>query len=218
MTTHSGGRLPADLESRYRRFRATRYVAEQERYRQLGDGIQAPRAMVIACSDSRSSPDAIFDAGPGELFVLRNVAALVPVYAPDGTSHAASAAIEFAVLALHVPSIVVLGHGRCGGIQAALGNNPPLSSMDFVGTWVAGIRDLARQVEAAGIQDAALSLRELERRSVERSIANLRTFPWVASAEKSGVLRLYGAWFDISLGELHSLTDEGWAPMPDVAP
>ena len=112
--------LPAALVTGYRRFRVARYAAERERWRTLGEEGQRPKTMVIACSDSRSGPETIFDAGPGELFVVRNVAGLVPEYAPDAASHGASAALEFAVLALEVSAIVVLGHGRCGGISAAL--------------------------------------------------------------------------------------------------
>ena len=126
--------LPADLLAGYHRFRDTRYPAERERYRQLEEDGQRPRTMVVACSDSRSGPEAVFDAGPGELFVVRNVAALVPVYAPDTRNHAASAALEFAVLALGVRSIVVMGHGRCGGVAAALDDPAPLATSDFIGT------------------------------------------------------------------------------------
>ncbi len=210
--------LPAELEFGYRRFRANRYATERERYRLLGEGVQRPGSMVIACSDSRSSPEAVFDAGPGELFVVRNVAALVPLYEPDGRSHAASAGLEFAVLALNVRSIVVMGHGRCGGIRAAIEEASPLSATDFIGTWVAGVRELARDLEPSDAGDPASRLRALEHRSVERSIEHLRTFPWIAAREDAGSLRLHGAWFDIALGELHVLGGAGWSPMPEAAP
>ncbi len=172
--------------------------------------------MVIACSDSRSGPETIFDAGPGELFVVRNVAGLVPAYAPDAASHGASAALEFAVLALAVRSIVVLGHGRCGGIGAALRGEPTLTSTDFLGTWVAGLRGMAAELEAAGPMTPAAAQRELEHRSVERSLAHLRTFPWIAARESASDVSLSGAWFDIGLGELHALTSAGWGPLPDA--
>jgi carbonic anhydrase len=209
----SDGPLPAHLDAGYRRFRAGRYAADHERYRALASAPQRPPTMVVACSDSRSAPEAIFDAGPGELFVVRNVAGLVPVYAPDARSHAASAALEYAVLALGVGSIVVLGHGRCGGIAAAIDAHDPLSATDFVGTWVAPLRDLAG--EAA--EDPAVAADDLhlavERRSVEQSLANLATFPWIRSRHAAGRLELVGAWFDISLGELHALGPTGWAPV-----
>ena len=211
--------LPVQLVAGYRRFRATRYAGERERWRQLGEEGQRPATMVIACSDSRSGPETVFDAGPGELFIERNVAGLVPVYAPDTRSHAASAALEFAVLALEVSSIVVLGHGRCGGIKAALDGSPMLSTSDFVGTWVAAVRDLVDGLEPAdtgAAADPAQRQLALERRSIERSIANLRTFPWIAARESTGALRLHGAWFDIALGELYGLTGTGWSRLPDA--
>jgi len=205
--------LPEALLSGYRRFREGRYAVERERYRELGEGSQRPGSMVIACSDSRSAPDAIFDARPGELFVVRNVAALVPVYAPDRGAHGASAALEYAVLALGVRSIVVLGHGRCGGIAAAHGEAEALSATDFIGTWVAGIRELVPAAAAAvGDDPVALQL-ALERASVERSIANLATFPWVRSRVAAGELQLHGAWFEIARGELHAFRDGRWEPV-----
>jgi len=208
--TASQRNVPVALESGYRRFRVGRYADERQRYRELGEGTQRPATMVIACSDSRSAPETIFDAGPGELFVVRNVAALVPEYAPDSAAHGASAALEYAVLALGVSSIVVLGHGRCGGIAAAHAEEAPLSTTDFIGTWVAGIRNLVPAARAAvGDDKAALQL-ALERASVERSMANLRTFPWIRSREADGRLRTSGAWFDIALGELHAHGRDGW--------
>lgn len=201
--------LPSELLDGYRRFRTDRYAGERERYRRLGEGGQQPHTLVVACSDSRSSPEAIFDAGPGELFVVRNVAALVPAYAPDGAAHAASAALEFAVRSLEVDTIVVMGHGRCGGIAAALDPNAPAAT-DFVGRWVAGVRELAASLPVEPGQDDAARARALEHRSVEHSIDHLRTFPWIAAAEEAGAVRIGGAWFDIALGELHVLTATGW--------
>jgi carbonic anhydrase len=172
--------------------------------------------MIVACSDSRSAPETIFDAGPGELFVVRNVAGLVPVYAPDKRAHAASAALEYAVLALDVRSIVVMGHGRCGGIAAALEESSPLSATDFIGTWVAGVRDLAAELPPAEARDPVRRRLALELRSIEQSIANLRTFPWIRTREESGRLHLHGAWFEIAEGELHALTANGWARVSEA--
>ena len=210
--TSSSAVLPPALETGYRRFREGRYATERERYRELGEGSQRPATMVVACSDSRSAPDTIFDARPGELFVVRNVAALVPAYAPDAAAHGASAALEYAVLALGVTSIVVMGHGRCGGIAAAVEVGAPLSTTDFIGTWVAGIRELAPAAAAATGRDAdAAAVRlALERASIERSLANLRTFPWIRSRADAGELELAGAWFDIGLGELWASGSGGW--------
>lgn len=210
--------LPPSLLAGYASFRSGAYPAARERYRRLGAEGQRPVAMVVACSDSRSAPEAVFDAGPGELFVVRNVGALVPAYAPDATLHGVSAALEYAVLALDVPAIVVMGHGRCGGIAAVLADSAPLSVTDFVGTWVASVRALAAELDAAdaaaadGQPAAEPEARRLalERRSVERSLTNLRSFPWLRARADAGALGLHGAWFDIALGELHALRDGGW--------
>jgi carbonic anhydrase len=212
--TVSPAPLPSDLLLGYQRFRETRYQAERDRYRRLEAEGQRPATMVVACSDSRSAPETVFDALPGELFVVRNVAGLVPLYAPDAASHGASAALEYAVRALAVRSILVMGHGRCGGIAAALDPDGPRATTDFIDTWVAGLRELAAELDAddAG-GDVDDRRRLLEHRSVERSIANLLTFPWIRSRVDDGSLRLVGAWFDIALGELHGLTDAGWVPV-----
>jgi carbonic anhydrase len=138
--------LPAHLTDGYARFRSGRYAAEADRYEKLGAGTQKPKMMIIACCDSRAAPETIFDAGPGEIFVVRNVANLVPAYAPDGKHHSTSAAIEFAVLSLGVKDIVVMGHGRCGGIKAVVDGGDPLSAGDFIGKWMSDVRDVAAGV------------------------------------------------------------------------
>ena len=143
---------------------ASRYPGETARYRALAREGQAPETMVIACCDSRAAPEAIFDAGPGELFVVRNVANLVPPYAPDGEFHSTSAALEFAVQSLKVRNIVVMGHGRCGGIRAAL--NPgagPLSPGDFIGKWMSLVEPAAQAVSGNTMMTAA------ERQTVARA-------------------------------------------------
>jgi len=206
-------RLPDDLVAGYRSFRANRYQADAVRYRHLAEAGQRPRTLVVACSDSRSAPEAVFDAGPGELFVVRNVAALVPVFAPDATAHGVSAALEYGVLALEVSSIVVMGHGRCGGIAAALADARPLSETDFIGTWTADLRALAASMDLEAASSAAARRLALEHASVERSIEHLRTFPWIQRREAFGSLALHGAWFDIALGELHELAAGGWEPV-----
>jgi carbonic anhydrase len=208
--------LPADLVASFARFRNTRYPIERDRYERLAEEGQRPATMVVACSDSRSGPETVFDARPGELFVVRNVAALVPVYAPDSRSHGASAALEYAVLALDVRSIVVMGHGRCGGVAAAFNDAAPLTATDFIGTWVAGLRDLGAEMDPALRADPELRRRELERRTVEQSLVNLRTFPWIRSREDAGRLTLSGCWFDIGLGELWALGASGWAAVPEA--
>ena len=141
--------LSERLSAGYRRFRAGRYSDERVRYDELAREGQKPRTMIVACSDSRSAPETIFDAGPGELFVVRNVAALVPRYAPDAKSHGASAALEFAVHGLGVTSIVVMGHGRCGGVAAALDPESRLTDSDFIGAWVADLKTLAERTPSS---------------------------------------------------------------------
>lgn len=205
-----GSVLPHELDAGYRRFRRTRYPLTRKRYRRLASEGQRPTVAVIGCSDSRAAPETVFDAGPGELFVVRNIAGLVPVYEPDRGDHGVSAALEYAVLALAVRHVIVLGHGRCGGIEAALDPSGPLSGTDFVETWVRGVRELAAELDLDASTDPTLRRRTLELRSVERSIANLRTFPWIDSRVRDGSLDLHGAWFDIALGELDALSPDGW--------
>src|SRR3979490_2277363 len=136
MKTSALASFPQQLLEGYRTFTAQRLPTEQTRYRDLSERGQSPDVMVIGCCGSRVSPEVIFDAGPGELFVVRNVANLVPVYAPDGGAHGVSAALEYAVRALHVKHIVVLGHAQCGGIRAFIDNTAPLSPGDFIGRWM----------------------------------------------------------------------------------
>ena len=195
-----------------------RYVAESGRYRDLAREGQTPETMVIACCDSRSAPEAIFDAGPGELFVLRNVSNLVPPYEPDGEFHSTSAALEFAVQSLKVRNIVVMGHGRCGGISAALNTgSAPLSPGDFIGKWMSLIAPAAETVSASTLMTASERQTALERISIRYSIANLRTFPCVSILEGKGRLSLHGAWFDISTGELWVMNkDTGDFEKPDA--
>jgi carbonic anhydrase len=210
--------LPETLLTGYRNFMASRYPGETARYRALAREGQAPETMVIACCDSRAAPEAIFDAGPGELFVVRNVANLVPPYAPDGEFHSTSAALEFAVQSLRVRNIVVMGHGRCGGISAAL--NPgagPLSPGDFIGKWMSLVEPAAQSVSGNTMMTSSERQTALERISIRFSIANLRTFPCVSILEGRGKLSLHGAWFDISTGELWVMNSEtGDFERPDI--
>lgn len=197
--------LPDHLLAGYGRFRNGRYAQDEKTYRTLGAGTQQPKLMIIACCDSRAAPETIFDAGPGEIFVMRNVANLVPPYAPDGKHHSTSAALEFAVLSLGVKDIVVMGHGRCGGIRAVVEGGDPLSAGDFIGKWMSDVRDVASAVKEDHdhAHDGDLQT-AVEHASVEHSLANLRTFPWLRMRENKGEVGLHGAWFDISLGELHA--------------
>ena len=198
--------LPDRLLNGYRNFMTGRYQSESARYKDLARDGQRPEIMVIACCDSRAAPETIFDVGPGELFVVRNVANLVPPYAPDGEFHSTSAALEFAVQSLKVRNIVVMGHGRCGGIRAALDpNSEPLSPGDFIGKWMSLIGPAAEVVANNSMMTASERQTALERISIRFSLANLRTFPCVRILEERGKINLYGAWFDISTGELWTM-------------
>ena len=198
--------FPDSLLDGYRSFKDDRYAREHDLYRSLAERGQSPAVMVIACCDSRAAPETIFSAAPGEIFVVRNVANLVPPYEPDGALHGTSAALEFAVQSLRVRHIVVLGHGRCGGIRAAL--HPaaePLSPGDFIGRWMKLLGPAADEIAAvAGLTDAERQT-ALERAAVRHSIANLRTFPCVSILEERDRLSLHGAWFDIADGELWTM-------------
>ena len=202
-------RFPETLLNGYRNFMSGRYVDERERYRVLADQGQKPHTLVVACCDSRSAPETIFDVGPGELFVVRNVANMVPPYEPDGQYHSTSAALEFAVQALRVRDIIVMGHGRCGGIRAALDPNAePLSPGDFIGKWMGLVSTAAEQIQNNSVMTASERQTALERISIRNSIANLRTFPCVKILEERGKLQIHGAWFDIANGELWVMDPE----------
>src|ERR1700726_4569119 len=182
----------------YRRFRAGTWREERSRFEELTRLGQRPGALVIACSDSRTDPQMIFNAAPGELFVVRNVANLAPPYGPDDQPHGVSSAIEFAVRALHVREIVVMGHAMCGGIQALL-NGAPAEVSDFVGQWVR-IAEPARQRAITAPPERQQQVCEHE--AVRLSLANLLTFPWIKSAVDAGDLALHGCYFDIRSGIL----------------
>jgi carbonic anhydrase len=200
----------SDLIDGYQRFRASEYRRHRDRWSALSEG-QNPQVMVIACSDSRVDPAQIFDTVPGEIFVVRNVANLVPPFENDGGRHGVSAALEFAVTQLQVPEVVVLGHGSCGGVKASLtgvfdGAAPGAGG--FVAHWVDMLQDARAAIVAEhGTGDEAA--RQLELETVRVSIANLRTFPFVAEREAAGVLSLRGAYFAIRDGVLHVMNRAG---------
>ncbi len=208
--------FPDRLLDGYSAFRAGRLPTEQDRYRELAEAGQSPEIMVIGCCDSRVSPEVIFDARPGEMFVVRNVANLVPPYTPDGAQRAVSAALEFAVQALKVKHIVVLGHARCGGIRAYTEPGAPLSPGDFIGKWMALIGPAA---EAAGPESSHRSredyLAHLEQVSIVRTLDNLMTFPCVRILVDRGRLALHGAYFGVATGQL-SVLDKASGEFRDV--
>jgi carbonic anhydrase len=188
-----------ELLEGYRRFRAEAWPAERDRYEALSRYGQRPQTMVVGCSDSRVDPRSIFGAAPGELFEVRNVAGLVPPYRPDAAYHGTSAALEYAVRVLEVARIVVLGHSQCGGVRAMV-EGAPEQARDFVGPWMQ-IAERARRVLAAQ-GDAGDLLERGEVEVVRLSLANLKTFPWIAAAVAAGRLQLAGFRFDIGTGLL----------------
>jgi carbonic anhydrase len=192
----------------YRRFRANRFETARGRWQELAEG-QAPRAVVIACSDSRADPATIFDTNPGEIFVVRNVANLVPPFETGGGRHGVSAALEFAVTQLNIPEIIIMGHERCGGISAALTgqfHGAPAGEGGFVHKWMSQIDEPAARIsrEYGTDEDAHRLLEEV---AIRQSLANLRSFPFVADREKNGTLKILGCHFSISDGELWLLDE-----------
>ncbi len=200
----------ADMIQGYGRFREQSWVEQRERWEELGRG-QSPKVMVIACSDSRVDPMQIFDVAPGEIFAVRNVANLVPPFETTAGYHGVSAAIEFAVTQLEVPEVVVLGHGSCGGCAAALSGgfkDAEPGEGGFIADWV-GLLDGARDRVKAKFGESPDAKREMEHEAVRVSLANLRTFPFIAEREAAGTLKLRGAYFAIADGVLHVMDDDG---------
>jgi carbonic anhydrase len=210
--------FPSRLIDGYRDFRVGRMPTERERYRELAKRGQSPATMIIGCCDSRVSPEVIFDSHPGELFVVRNIANLVPAYMSDGTCHGVFAALEFAVQVLKVEHIIVLGHAHCGGIRAFAEHGPPLAPGDSIHKWMSMIAPAA---ELAGLRSGdADYLTRLEQASIAKSLENLMTFSYVAEAVRCGALALHGAYFDVETGQVFVRTGAVYveiaAESPDV--
>ncbi len=202
--------LPDYLVRRYKSWKATQFSDNAAWYRRLAEEGQHPRAMLISCCDSRVHVTSIFSAEAGEFFIHRNIANLVPPYAPDGDHHGTSAAVEYAVNSLKVAHIAVLGHSGCGGvngcIQMCSGHAPELEEKtSFVGRWLDILRpacDSTSEIENPEARQTAV-----EKQGVVVSIQNLMTFPFIAEAVKDGQLSLHGLWTDIATGTL-----ETWDP------
>lgn len=195
----------------YRRFRTRGWPEQRRLFETLATDGQSPRALVVACVDSRVDPAMIFDAPPGEMLTVRNVANLVPPYAPDVAYHGTSAALEFGVRVLEVPHIVVLGHGLCGGVHSLLAGTPE-KARDFVGPWMSmaeSARERAMQCPVETRQQCC------EYEVIKISLANLMTFPWVSDPVKTGKLALHGAWFDIHTGALMIMQPDGSFAPPE---
>jgi carbonic anhydrase len=199
--------LPSYLLQRYHGWKATTYSENQAWYRRLASEGQRPRAMVISCCDSRVHVTSIFGADQGEFFIHRNIANLVPPFKPDGDYHGTSAAIEYAVTALNVAHLIVLGHSNCGGVQGCIdmckGNAPELEEKaSFVGRWMDILRPKYGLV--ADEIDPEVQARQLEKHSVVTSLENLMTFPFIKERVDQGVLSMHGLWTDIGEGGLES--------------
>jgi carbonic anhydrase len=193
----------------YRRFRQTDWQHERERWSELAEG-QSPRVMILSCADSRVDPAQIFDARPGEMFVARNIAGLAPPYETTSGYHGVSAALEFAVTQLEVGEIMVMGHGLCGGCAAALTgkfDDAEPGEGHFISDWVHMLDEASRKVRARHPKLDETAYTDMEQEAVKVSLANLRTFPWIAEREQAGKLKLHGAHFAISEGRL-SILDE----------
>jgi len=197
--------FPQHLLEGYRTFTSQRLPTEQTRYRELSERGQSPAVMVIGCCDSRVSPEVIFDAGPGELFVVRNVANLVPVFQPDGGAHGVSAALEYAVQVLRVKHIVVLGHAQCGGIRAFVDDIDPLSPGDFIGRWMAMFIKPGEKVSQRENESKQDFTTRIVKSAVFRSLENLMTFPFVRNQVEKGEMNLHGAYFGVAEGSLFVL-------------
>lgn len=196
----------------YKRFRASSWPDRRKLFESLAEGGQRPKALVVACIDSRVDPAMIFDAGPGEMLIIRNVANLVPPYGPDTAYHGTSAALELGVQVLNVPDLIVLGHGMCGGVQALL-SGPPENARDFVAPWMS----IAEPARLRTLRYTSIEERQqcCEHEVIKLSLANLMTFPWIAERVAAGTLALHGAWFAIHSGLLMTLQPDGSFAAPD---
>jgi carbonic anhydrase len=196
----------------HKRFRAEVWPEQRARYESLALDGQAPHTLIVSCSDSRVDPQTVFGAGPGELFVVRNVAGLVPPYQPDAGYHGTSAALEYGVNILKVERIVVLGHARCGGVQAAL-RGAPDGARDFVAPWMRIAEEVVAQTPRSLPEEHAQT--HAEQAVVKLTLRNLRSFPWIAERERAGDLHLDACRFDVKTGVLERLRGEVFEPFSE---
>lgn len=196
--------FPNELIASYKKFKTRVFEPNSKHYEDLASFGQNPETMIISCCDSRVDPETIFNMGPGELFVVRNVANLVPPFETQGSYHGVSAAIEFAVLNLHVKNVVILGHSKCGGISAALDSSATKQTeANFISKWMSILNGPKEKVlNKCAHCDHDTKAYELEKDGIIHSLENLRTFPCVKILEDKGRLGLYGAHYDIKTGEL----------------
>lgn len=208
----AGGAFPEKLLAGYAAFRGDRLPQDRAIYQDLAENGQRPETMIICCCDSRSAPEAIFSAGPGDLFVVRNVANLVPPHEKGADCDGVSAAIEFALLGLGIKHIVVMGHGSCGGIaafrQKMTGQaGEPLSAGNFVGKWTLLLEPVGQALQCTGAETAQELQRKLEEQAIRQSVENLTRFPFITPMLESGEVTVHGAWFDIASGDLWTMNE-----------
>jgi carbonic anhydrase len=197
--------LSGELRSGYTRFQRQRYVKDCQTYQRLAVQGNRPDALVISCCDSRVTPEVIFDTGPGELFVMRNIANIVPPFELGGQYHGTSAVLDFAVRRLEVRHIIVLGHSDCGGVRAYAEDADGLSNGEFIGPWLNLIGSAEQSKRGEQHDGCAHDLRPVELQSIRNSLDNLLTFPWIAARVSEGLLYLHGAHFDVGSGALSVL-------------
>jgi carbonic anhydrase len=212
--------LPGRLVEGYEAFLGGRFRREQDRYRQLASRGQRPQILLIGCCDSRVSPEVIFDALPGEIFVVRNIANLVPPYQPDTEHHGTSAALEYAITVLNVEHIVVMGHAICGGVRAYVDQaddptRPAIAPGDFIGRWISLMQPAALRLGPRN-EPIETYAERLGHASIIETLANLRSFPYVIEGERAGTLKLHGAYFGVADGRLYGL-DEATGTFHPVA-
>jgi carbonic anhydrase len=208
--SRDGALLPARLVEGYEAFLGGRFRREQDRYRQLAQRGQSPKILLIGCCDSRVSPEVIFDAHPGEIFVVRNIANLVPPYAPDAEYHGTSAALEYAIAILHVAHIVVMGHASCGGVRAYVEQsadpNRALEPGDFIGRWISLLAPAAAKL-GPRTEPIDVYAERLGHAAILATLGNLRSFPYVVEHERAGRISLHGAYFGVADGRLYGLDE-----------
>jgi carbonic anhydrase len=192
-----------ELIKGYRRFRAACGERDAARYRELASEGQNPHTVVFSCCDSRADPAIIFDAGPGEMFVVRNIANLVPPYEEGGEFHGTSAALEFGVTGLQVKRILVMGHAGCGGVGAFLDNMKKTAPKGFIAKWMTLLSPAVEALDSIPEHDRAARQRMMEEAGVRLSLANLMTFPFVAERVAAGKLTLIGGYFSVSDARLY---------------
>ncbi|HSV30173.1 MAG TPA: carbonic anhydrase [Candidatus Omnitrophota bacterium] len=192
----------------FRRWRDTYFEENRQLFESLAQKGQTPKVLLIGCCDSRVDPGLIFGTGPGEMFVLRNVANLIPPYAPDQRHHGTSAAVEYAVRCLEVEHIIVLGHARCGGVKSLVEGGGTNTDYDFINGWMTiarSARDRAMALTLSSGQPIEAAQRMCEHETVAISLSNLMTFPWIRERVEAGRMMLHGWWFDLDNGELFRL-------------